>query len=136
MKIGYARVSIDAQETNLQTGAIKLAMRSRVDQKKASEVQAERPELIAALAEFERDILSQRLNAGPNAARRRGRVGVGRPLVSAGRGRLLALARLRALVGVARLAALVLRPLVLVRGGGGRLRLLLVVALVLALVRR
>jgi DNA invertase Pin-like site-specific DNA recombinase len=34
--------------------------------------------LFAALAEFERDILRQRVNAGLKAARRRGRVG-GRP---------------------------------------------------------
>ena len=34
--------------------------------------------IVAALAEFERDILRQRVNAGLKAARRRGRVG-GRP---------------------------------------------------------
>jgi DNA invertase Pin-like site-specific DNA recombinase len=34
--------------------------------------------MFAALAEFERDILRQRVNAGLNAARRRGRIG-GRP---------------------------------------------------------
>jgi DNA invertase Pin-like site-specific DNA recombinase len=140
MKIGYARVSTDAQETHLQMDALKGAKCSRVYQEKASGAKAERPELMklldnarkgdvvivwkldrlarslrqlidttvllnergvelhsltenintttpsgkltfhifAALAEFERDILRQRVNAGLRAARRRGRVG-GRP---------------------------------------------------------
>jgi DNA invertase Pin-like site-specific DNA recombinase len=140
MKIGYARVSTDAQETHLQMDALKGAKCTRVYQEKASGAKAERPELMklldnarkgdvvivwkldrlarslrqlidttvllnergvelhsltenintttpsgkltfhifAALAEFERDILRQRVNAGLKAARRRGRVG-GRP---------------------------------------------------------
>jgi len=140
MKIGYARVSTDAQETHLQMDALKRAKCNRIYEEKASGAKAERPELMrlldnarkgdviivwkldrlarsirqlidttvllndrgvelhsltenintttpsgkltfhifAALAEFERDILRQRVNAGLKAARRRGRVG-GRP---------------------------------------------------------
>lgn len=140
MKIGYARVSTDAQETHLQMDALKRAKCGRVYQEKASGAKMERPELMrlldtarkgdvvvvwkldrlarslrqlidttamlnerdvelhsltenlntttpsgkltfhifAALAEFDRDILRQRVNAGLAAARRRGRVG-GRP---------------------------------------------------------
>jgi len=140
MRIGYARVSTDAQETHLQMDALARAKCTRVYQEKASGVKVERTELIklldnarkgdviivwkldrlarslrqlidttvllnergvelysltenintttpsgkltfhifAALAEFERDILRQRVNAGLKAARRRGRVG-GRP---------------------------------------------------------
>src|SRR5208282_402008 len=140
MKIGYARVSTDAQETHLQMDALKRAKCSRIYQEKASGAKTERPELMrlldsarkgdvvivwkldrlarslrqlidttvllnergvelnsltenintttpsgkltfhlfASLAEFERDMLRQRVNAGLKAARRRGRVG-GRP---------------------------------------------------------
>ena len=140
MKIGYARVSTDAQETHLQMDALKRAKCARVYQEKVSGAKTERPELMklldnarkgdivivwkldrlarslrqlidttvllnergvelhslteeintttpsgkltfhlfAALAEFERDILRQRVNAGLKAARSRGRVG-GRP---------------------------------------------------------
>ena len=140
MKIGYARVSTDAQETHLQMDALKRAKCGRIYQEKISTAKAERPELMrlldnarkgdviivwkldrlarsirqlidttvllhergvelhsltekidtttptgkltfhifAALAEFERDILRQRVNAGLKAARRRGRMG-GRP---------------------------------------------------------
>jgi DNA invertase Pin-like site-specific DNA recombinase len=140
MKIGYARVSTDAQETHLQMDALKRAKCIRIYQEKVSGAKTERPELMklldnarkgdivivwkldrlarslrqlidttvllnergvelhsltenintttpsgkltfhlfAALAEFERDILRQRVNAGLKAARRRGRVG-GRP---------------------------------------------------------
>jgi DNA invertase Pin-like site-specific DNA recombinase len=140
MKIGYARVSTDAQETHLQMDALKRAKCGRIYQEKASAAKTERPELMrlldsarkgdvvivwkldrlarslrelidttvllnergvelhslsenintttpsgkltfhlfASLAEFERDILRQRVNAGLKAARRRGRVG-GRP---------------------------------------------------------
>ena len=140
MKIGYARVSTDAQETHLQMDALTRAKCARIYQEKASGAKTERPELMklldtarkgdvvivwklnrlarslrqlidttvllnehgvelhsltenidtttpsgkltfhifAALAEFERDVLRQRVNAGLKAARRRGRVG-GRP---------------------------------------------------------
>jgi DNA invertase Pin-like site-specific DNA recombinase len=140
MKIGYARVSTDAQETHLQMDALKRVKCVRIYQEKASGTKAERPELMklldnarkgdviivwkldrlarslrqlidttvllnehgvelhsltenintttpsgkltfhifAALAEFERDILRQRVNAGLKAARRRGGLG-GRP---------------------------------------------------------
>lgn len=140
MKIGYARVSTDAQETHLQIDALKQAKCTRIYQEKASSAKADRAELMklldnarkgdvvivwkldrlarsirqlldtaallsergvelhsltenintttptgkltfhlfAALGEFERDILRQRVNAGLKAARRRGRVG-GRP---------------------------------------------------------
>ncbi len=140
MKLGYARVSTDAQETHLQMDALKRAKCTRVYEEKASGAKSDRPELMklldharkgdvvvvwkldrlarslrqlidttamlnergvefhsltenintttpsgkltfhifAALAEFERDILRQRVNAGLAAARRRGRVG-GRP---------------------------------------------------------
>jgi DNA invertase Pin-like site-specific DNA recombinase len=140
MKIGYARVSTDTQETHLQMDALKRAKCVRVYQEKASGAKTERPELMklldnarkgdvvivwkldrlarslrqlidttvllnergvelhslteeintttpsgkltfhlfAALAEFERDLLRQRVNAGLKSARLRGRVG-GRP---------------------------------------------------------
>src|SRR5713101_6165847 len=140
MKIGYARVSTDAQETHLQMDALKHAKCARIYEEKASGAKTERPELMklvdnarkgdviivwkldrlarslrqlidttvllnergvelhsltenintttpsgkltfhifAALAEFERDLLRQRVNAGLQAARQRGRVG-GRP---------------------------------------------------------
>src|SRR5262245_28570824 len=140
MKIGYARVSTDAQETHLQMDALQRAKCSRIYEEKASGAKADRPELMrlldharkgdvvvvwkldrlarslrqlidttvllqergvelhsltenintttpsgkltfhlfAALAEFERDILRQRVHAGLAAARRRGHVG-GRP---------------------------------------------------------
>jgi DNA invertase Pin-like site-specific DNA recombinase len=140
MKIGYARVSTDAQETHLQMDEIKRVKCGRVYEEKTSGAKADRPELMklldnarkgdvvvvwkldrlarsirqlidtttmlnergvelysltdnintttpsgkltfhlfAALAEFERDVLRQRVNAGLKAARRRGRVG-GRP---------------------------------------------------------
>jgi len=140
MKIGYARVSTDAQETHLQMDALTRAKCSRVYEEKASGAKTDRPELMklvdnarkgdvvivwkldrlarslrqlidttillnergvelhsltenintttpsgkltfhifAALSEFERDILRQRVNAGLKAARKRGRIG-GRP---------------------------------------------------------
>ena len=139
-KIGYARVSTDAQETHLQLDALHRAKCSRIYQEKVSGAKADRPELLrlldnarkgdvvivwkldrlarslrqlidtmalfhergvelqsltenintttpsgkltfhlfAALAEFERDLLHQRVTAGLKAARQRGRVG-GRP---------------------------------------------------------
>jgi DNA invertase Pin-like site-specific DNA recombinase len=140
MKIGYARVSTDDQETHLQIDSLNKAKCGRIYQEKASGAKADRPELMklldsarkgdtvivwkldrlarsirqlrdttalpnersvelysltenintttptgkltfhifAALAEFERDVLRHRVNAGLKAVRRRGRVG-GRP---------------------------------------------------------
>ena len=49
MKIGYARVSTDAQETHLQMDALKGAKCTRVYQEKASGAKAERPELMRLL---------------------------------------------------------------------------------------
>src|ERR1700730_5471910 len=139
MKIGYARVSTDEQETHLQIDALKKLKCGRIYQEKVSSAKADRPELMklldnarkgdvvivwkldrlarsirqlldtmallsergvelhsltenintttpsgkltfhifAALAEFERDILRQRVDAALKAARRRGRVGGG-----------------------------------------------------------
>ena len=140
MKIGYARVSTDTQETHLQIDALRRAQCRRIYEEKASGAKADRPELMrlldnarqgdvvvvwkldrlarslrqlidttgllnehgvelysltenintttpsgkftfhlfAALAEFERELLRQRVHAGLKAARQRGRVG-GRP---------------------------------------------------------
>ena len=141
MKLGYARVSTDAQETHLQIDALRAAGCERNYQEKASGARGERPELARMLdnarkgdvvivwkldrlgrsllqlietvnllnergvqlrsltenvidtttpsgklifgvfglmAEFERDMLRQRTNAGLLAARKRGRIG-GRP---------------------------------------------------------
>ena len=141
MKLGYARVSTDEQETHLQIDALKAGGCERIFKEKASGAKADRPELARMLdnarkgdvvivwkldrlgrsllqlietvnllnergvqlrsltenvidtttpsgklvfgvfglmAEFERDMLRQRTNAGLAAARKRGRVG-GRP---------------------------------------------------------
>jgi DNA invertase Pin-like site-specific DNA recombinase len=107
MKIGYARVSTDEQETHLQIDALKKLKCGRIYQEKVSSAKADRPELMKLLDNArkgdvvivwkldrlarsirqlldtaallnERDILRQRVNAGLKAARRRGRLG-GRP---------------------------------------------------------
>ena len=49
IKIGYARVSTDAQETHLQLDALQRAKCSRIYQEKASGATAERPELLRLL---------------------------------------------------------------------------------------
>jgi DNA invertase Pin-like site-specific DNA recombinase len=49
MKIGYARVSTDAQETHLQMDALKRAKCARIYQEKISTAKAERPELMRLL---------------------------------------------------------------------------------------
>src|SRR5215470_5011293 len=49
MKIGYARVSTDAQETHLQLDALHRAKCSRIYQEKASGATADRPELMRLL---------------------------------------------------------------------------------------
>src|ERR1700680_3981082 len=49
MKIGYARVSTDDQETHLQIDALKQAKCGRVYQEKASGAKADRPELMRLL---------------------------------------------------------------------------------------
>src|SRR5258708_40197884 len=48
-KIGYARVSTDAQETHLQLDALQRAKCSRIYQEKASGATADRPELLRLL---------------------------------------------------------------------------------------
>src|SRR5437764_13249407 len=48
-KIGYARVSTDAQETHLQLDALQRAKCSRIYQEKASGATADRPELMKLL---------------------------------------------------------------------------------------
>jgi DNA invertase Pin-like site-specific DNA recombinase len=49
MKIGYARVSTDAQETHLQMDALSRAKCDRIYQEKVSGAKAERPELLKLL---------------------------------------------------------------------------------------
>src|SRR5260370_15389785 len=49
MKIGYARVSTDAQETYLQMDALSRAKCARIYQEKASRAKTERPELMKLL---------------------------------------------------------------------------------------
>ena len=49
MKIGYARVSTDTQETHLQMDALARAKCARVYQEKASGSKTERPELMKLL---------------------------------------------------------------------------------------
>ena len=49
MKIGYARVSTDAQETHLQMDALSRAKCARVYQEKVSGSKTERPELMKLL---------------------------------------------------------------------------------------
>jgi DNA invertase Pin-like site-specific DNA recombinase len=49
MKIGYARVSTDAQETHLQMDALKRGKCGRIYQEKVSGAKAERPELMRLL---------------------------------------------------------------------------------------
>jgi DNA invertase Pin-like site-specific DNA recombinase len=49
MKLGYARVSTDEQETHLQIDALKAAGCDRIYQEKASGAKADRPELIRLL---------------------------------------------------------------------------------------
>ena len=49
MKIGYARVSTDAQETHLQMDALKRAKCSRIYEEKASGAKADRPEFMRLL---------------------------------------------------------------------------------------
>ena len=49
MKIGYARVSTDAQETHLQMDALQRAKCRRIYEEKASGATAERPELLRLL---------------------------------------------------------------------------------------
>src|SRR5215467_8486519 len=48
-KIGYARVSTDAQETHLQLDALTRAKCGRIYQEKASGATADRPELLRLL---------------------------------------------------------------------------------------
>jgi DNA invertase Pin-like site-specific DNA recombinase len=49
MKIGYACVSTDAQETHLQMDALRRAKCARIYQEKISTAKAERPELMRLL---------------------------------------------------------------------------------------
>ena len=49
MKIGYARVSTDEQETHLQMDALKKAKCTRIYQEKASGAKADRVELMKLL---------------------------------------------------------------------------------------
>lgn len=58
MKIGYARVSTDIQETDLQMDALKRAKCVRVYEEKASGAKADRPELMRLLDNARRGMLS------------------------------------------------------------------------------
>jgi DNA invertase Pin-like site-specific DNA recombinase len=49
MKIGYARVSTDEQETHLQIDALKKLKCGRIYQEKVSSAKADRPELMKLL---------------------------------------------------------------------------------------
>ena len=53
-KIGYTRVSTDAQETHLQLDALQRAKCSRIYQEKASGATADRPELRRLLDQIQR----------------------------------------------------------------------------------
>jgi DNA invertase Pin-like site-specific DNA recombinase len=72
--IGYARVSTIEQHLHLQQDALVKAGCIKIFTDTISGVKTERK----ALAEFERDIIRERTNAGLTAARARGRKG-GRP---------------------------------------------------------
>ena len=76
MKIGYIRVSKHEQNEALQRDAL--------EKEKCEKIDTTTPggklifHIMGALAEFERDLIRERTNAGLEAARARGRVG-GRP---------------------------------------------------------
>src|SRR6266496_1838568 len=82
MLIGYARVSTQDQTLNLQKDALEKIGCAKIFTDVISDTTTSGGKLIfhifGALAEFERDIIRERTNAGLQAARARGRLG-GRP---------------------------------------------------------
>ncbi len=96
MNVGYARVSTRDQDRELQLRDLRAAGCERIFEETASGARSDRPRLaealdyaraggklvfhvFGALAEFERDLIRERTQAGLEAARTRGRKGGRKP---------------------------------------------------------
>ncbi len=92
MFIGYARVSTQDQTLDLQTDALKQAGCEKLFTDTISGGKSEIFHIFGALAEFEREVIRERTNAGLQAARARGRLG-GRPKIQTNDPKKIALAK-------------------------------------------